>query len=78
MACPEWVGLFAPAGVPPGVLNRLHAESNAIFATPAVRANIEKSGMTVSGESREAFAAFVKGEAVKYQRIIKDAGIKDE
>ena len=75
---PVWVGLFAPAGVPPAVLDRLNAESNAIFATPAVRANIEKAGMTVSGESREAFAAFVKGESVKYQRIIKDAGIKDE
>lgn len=75
---PVWVGLFAPAGVPTAVLDRLHAESNAIFAMPAVRANIEKAGMAVSGESREAFAVFVKAESVKYQRIIKDAGIKDE
>jgi tripartite-type tricarboxylate transporter receptor subunit TctC len=75
---PVWVGLFAPAGVPAAVLDRLHAESNAIFAMPAIRAQVEKAGMTTSDESRAAFAAFVKSESAKYQRIIKDAGIKDE
>lgn len=75
---PVWVGLFAPAATPPAVLDRLHRESAAIFAMPAIRAGIEKGGMAVSDESRAAFAAFVKGEYSKYQKIIKDAGIKEE
>ena len=75
---PVWVALFAPAGTPAVVLDRLHRESVSIFATPAIRANIEKAGMTVSSESRAAFAAFVKSEHAKYQKIIKDAGIKEE
>lgn len=75
---PVWVGLFAPAGVPAAVLDRIHAEAVAIFALPAVRGAIEKGGMTVSGESRAAFAGFVKAESARYQRIIRDAGIKDE
>ena len=75
---PVWVALFAPSGTPAVVLDQLHRESVSIFATPAIRANIEKAGMTVSSESRAAFAAFVKSEHAKYQKIIKDAGIKEE
>jgi len=75
---PVWVALFAPAGTPAVVLDRLHRESVSIFATPAIRANIEKAGMAVSSESRATFAAFVKSEHAKYQKIIKDAGIKEE
>ena len=75
---PVWVALFAPSGTPAVVLDQLHRESVSIFATPAIRANIEKAGMTVSSESRATFAAFVKSEHAKYQKIIKDAGIKEE
>ena len=75
---PVWVALFAPSGTPAAVLDRLHRESVSIFASPAIRANIEKAGMTVSDESRATFAAFVKSEHAKYQKIIKDAGIKEE
>lgn len=75
---PVWVALFAPSGTPAAVLDRLHRESVSIFATPAIRANIEKAGMTVSDESRATFAAFVKSEHAKYQKIIKEAGIKEE
>ena len=75
---PVWVALFAPAGTPDAVLDRLHRETVSIFATPAIRANIEKAGMTVSSESRATFAAFVKSEHAKYQKIIKEAGIKEE
>ena len=46
--------------------------------TPAIRANIEKAGMTVLDEPRATFAAAVKSEHAKYQQIIKEAGIKDE
>ena len=75
---PVWVALFAPSGTPAAVLDRLHRESVSIFSTPAIRANIEKAGMAVSSESRATFAAFVKSEDAKYQKIIKEAGIKDE
>ena len=75
---PVWVALFAPSGTPAVVLDRLNRETVSIFATPAIRANIEKAGMTVSDESRATFTAFVKSENAKYRKIIKDAGIKEE
>lgn len=75
---PVWVGLFAPAGVPKPVLDQLHREVVAIFSTPQVRANLEKSAMTVSSETSTEFAAFVGNEARKFQKLIKEAGIKGE
>ena len=75
---PVWVGLFAPAGTPTPILDRLHRETVAILAAPAVREGIEKAGMTISNESRVAFAAFVKAESERYGRIIKEAGITAE
>ena len=73
---PVWVGLFAPAQTPAPILDRIHKETVAIFAQPEVRANLEKAGQTVSAESRAEFAAFVKSETMKYEKLIKDAGIK--
>jgi tripartite-type tricarboxylate transporter receptor subunit TctC len=73
---PVWVGLFAPAATPAPILDRLHKETVAIFAQPEVRANLEKAGQTISAESRAEFAAFVKSETKKYEKLIKDAGIK--
>jgi tripartite-type tricarboxylate transporter receptor subunit TctC len=73
---PVWVGLFAPAATPAPILDRLHKETVAIFAQPEVRANLEKAGQTVSAESRAEFAAFVKNETRKYEKLIRDAGIK--
>ena len=74
------------AGFPPamphvqaGKLNAIGMSTRArLRAMPEVRAGIEKAGMTVSDESRPAVAAFVKAESAKSQRIIKEAGIKEE
>ncbi|MFT3721387.1 Bug family tripartite tricarboxylate transporter substrate binding protein [Pseudorhodoferax sp.] len=74
---PVWVGLFAPAGTPAAVLDRVHAESVAVFAMPEVRTSIEQAGMMTSTESRPQFTAFVKSELAKYGKIIRDAGIKE-
>ena len=75
---PAWVALFAPAGTPPAVLDRLNREAVEILATPSVRAGIEKAGMTTSAESRAELAAFMKSESDKYRKVIGDAGIRGE
>ena len=73
---PVWVGLFAPAQTPSPILDKLHDEAVAIFALPDVRANLEKQGMTVSAESRAQFAAFVRDESKKYEKVIREGNIK--
>ena len=75
---PVWVALFAPAGTPAALLDRLNRETAEVFAAPSVRADIEKAGMTVSAESRAELAAFMKGESDKYRKLIRDAGIRGD
>ena len=73
---PVWVGLFAPAQTPAAILDKLNSEAVAIFAGSEVRANLEKGGMTVSSESRAQFAAFVRSESTKYEKVIREGGIR--
>ena len=73
---PVWVGLFAPAQTPAPILDRLSKEAVAIFAMPEIRTHLEKSGMTVSAESRADFTAFVRSESKKYEKVIREGNIK--
>ena len=73
---PVWVGLFAPSQTPAPILDRLNKEAVAIFAMPEIRANLERSGMTISAESRADFTAFVRSESKKYEKVIREGNIK--
>jgi tripartite-type tricarboxylate transporter receptor subunit TctC len=73
-----WQGFFASKGTPPDVIARLHREINAILADPPTRQKLIDAGANVASATIEEFAAFVKAEAEKYERIIKLTGMKPE
>jgi tripartite-type tricarboxylate transporter receptor subunit TctC len=72
-----WQGLFAPAGTPPEIVNRLRTEVQAVLKLPDVAQALIRAG---SGEpsllSPEAFAAMIADDYVRYGKIIKETGIK--
>jgi tripartite-type tricarboxylate transporter receptor subunit TctC len=72
-----WYGLFAPAGTPAPIVNRLHAETVKAMQTPDVRARLEGIGAdgTVS-RSPEEFAALVRADTARYAKIVKDIGLR--
>jgi tripartite-type tricarboxylate transporter receptor subunit TctC len=72
-----WYGVFAPAGTPAPIVNRLHADLVKAMQTPDVRARLEAIGAdgTVS-RSPEEFAALVRADTVRYAKIVKDIGLK--
>jgi tripartite-type tricarboxylate transporter receptor subunit TctC len=72
-----WYGVFAPAGLPPAITKRLHADLVAAMQTPDTRAKLEGIGAdgTVSA-SPEEFAALVRSDTVRYAKIVKDIGLK--
>ncbi|MBI2318371.1 MAG: tripartite tricarboxylate transporter substrate binding protein [Betaproteobacteria bacterium] len=72
---PNWIGMYAPAGTPPEILTKLHAELVKILAMPDVRDYILKGGNEIVGSSPEEFAAVYKADVAKFARIIKDARI---
>jgi tripartite-type tricarboxylate transporter receptor subunit TctC len=73
-----WQGFFAPKGTPADVVARLNGEINKILDDPATRQKLIDAGANVMPLSRDEFAAFVKAESEKYERIIRETGVKPE
>ena len=73
-----WQGFFAPKGTPQDVVVRLNSEINKILADPPTRQKLIDAGANVASMSIGEFAAFVKTEAEKYERIIRLTGVKTE
>jgi len=71
-------GIFAPAGLPQPVLERLNAEINKALALPDVRARLVGSDNVPTGGSAAEFARQIAAESANNARIIKAAGIKGE
>jgi tripartite-type tricarboxylate transporter receptor subunit TctC len=72
-----WYGVFAPAGTPPAIVRRLHADTVKAMQTPDTRSKLEGIGAdgTVS-RSPEEFAALVRADTARYAKIVKDIGLK--
>ncbi len=71
-------GVFAPAGVPPPVLQRLNAEINKALVLPDVRARLTGSDNVPTGGSAADFGKQIAAESDNNARIIRSANIKAE
>jgi len=74
----NWIGMFAPAGTPREITDRLNAEIQKIMRAPDVEARLETEGAKFIPTTPESFAAFQKSESAKWAAAIKAAGIKQE
>jgi len=73
-----WYGVFAPAGTPAPVLQKIHAAINKVLADPEIRDKLGKQGLEVQAMSREEFAAVVQADTPKWAKVIRALGIKGE
>ena len=64
-----WVGVFAPAGTPARVVERLNREINEIAASSELRTLLEPDGMLPAAVSPAAFAARIKQELAQWKQI---------
>ncbi len=72
-----WYGMFGPAGLPPEIVRKLHAEVVKIVALPDVKARLDALGSDeTASASPEEFAAMVRADIAKYAKVIKAAGLK--
>lgn len=74
----NWYGLFAPAGTPAPVLERLHAAAVAALRDAVVVRRLAEQGAEAAPMTPDAFLAFVTAEAAKLGRIVREAGIRAE
>ncbi|MBK6613357.1 tripartite tricarboxylate transporter substrate binding protein [Ottowia sp.] len=71
-------GLFAPAGTPAAVVERLNAEVNRLLKDPDVRRRIEAADNVPTGGSAADFARLIASESASNARVIRQAGIQAE
>ncbi len=71
-----WFGVFAPAGTPAAIVDRLNAEFTRALASDELRQRLARMGAEPAPMSPEAFTRFVHAEQAKYQRIVKASGAR--
>ena len=72
----SWQAIFAPAGTPKPIVDRLHAELAKILQDPEVRDRLAKLGLDPSGMTPAELTAFQRTEIDKWAKVIKAANIK--
>ena len=75
---PSWFGLVAPAGTPAAAVNRIQQAVVKALQEPAVRTKLAAQGLFASGTTPAEFAAQIKREIAKMQRIAQFAKISIE
>ena len=71
----NWYGMMAPAGVPPRIVERFHAEVVKAMAHPETRDKLIAQGTDPVDSNPASFGAFLKAEMAKWGRVIKQANI---
>jgi tripartite-type tricarboxylate transporter receptor subunit TctC len=69
------IGLMAPAGTSPAIVNKIHQDTVKVLSMPDVRNRLSEIGMEVIGNSPSEFAAAITAETPQWAKVIKDAGI---
>ena len=72
----NWSGIVAPAGTPKEIVERLHTEIQKILALPEVLKRLEGLGVEASPARPEEFGALIRSELKKWNKVVRDAGIK--
>jgi tripartite-type tricarboxylate transporter receptor subunit TctC len=72
------VGLVAPAGTPPDIIETLNREIGNIIATPGFHQRMAAIGVDVVGTTAAAYAKFLREDYEKWGKVVAAAGIKPE
>jgi tripartite-type tricarboxylate transporter receptor subunit TctC len=73
-----WYGFIAPAGTPQPVVARLHAEVQKALQSPEVRERLAGAGGEVLPGSTAQFAALIRSERQRYEKLVREANIKPD
>ena len=73
-----WHGIFAPAKTPPQTIAFIHKEIVAALADPELKDKFTKAGAELVGSTPQQFAAYLKTDFDKWQKLFKELGIKPE
>ncbi|HEX2825314.1 MAG TPA: tripartite tricarboxylate transporter substrate binding protein [Burkholderiales bacterium] len=72
---PVWYGLVITAKTPAAIVNKLHAETQRAIQTAEVKDRLASQGIETQTGSRAEFAKLIQDDAVRWAKLVKDAGI---
>ena len=71
-----WYALWAPAGTPRPIINRMQQEVAKALATKELQDVWKGLGAEPGGQSPEEFTKLVNSEVTKWAKVVKDSGAK--
>jgi tripartite-type tricarboxylate transporter receptor subunit TctC len=71
-----WFGIFAPAGMPQPVVQRLNADFVKALQQPELRQRLASQGAEPLTSTPDEFAAYLRSEIAKWAKVVKDSGMK--
>jgi tripartite-type tricarboxylate transporter receptor subunit TctC len=74
----QWFGLFAPAGTPAPIVERLNTEFVKALESDDVRNTLRPQGSVIIPGKPEDLAAMVARDVVRLGQVVKDSGAKPE
>ena len=75
-AVDNWWGLLAPRNVPKSIVSKLNAEIVRVHALPDVRERYAALGLEATSSTPEEFGRYMKTEAEKFGKVIRESGAK--
>jgi tripartite-type tricarboxylate transporter receptor subunit TctC len=73
-----WYGVSAPAATPQPVIARLHAEVQKALLAPEVSQRLTSAGGEVLPAAAAQFAALIRSERIRYEKLVREANIKPD
>ncbi|MEI6302094.1 MAG: tripartite tricarboxylate transporter substrate binding protein [Betaproteobacteria bacterium] len=77
-ATAPWVGMLAPVGTPAAIINKLAGEMRKSLSKPETVERMRGLGALVISDTPAEFAAFLKKDNERWERVIKASGVKAE
>ena len=71
-----WIGMAAPAGTPPEILDKLNQAVKDAFKTEQVASQMKRMAFVPVGDSREEFTNFIKSEQARWKQVLDQTGVK--
>jgi tripartite-type tricarboxylate transporter receptor subunit TctC len=73
-----WYGVLAPSGTPAALINRLNGEIVKAIQAPDTQQRFQTAGVEPMTSTPEQFGQFIRSEAARFGKVIKEAGIRGE
>ena len=71
-----WFGIFAPAGTPRAVVEKISADINFYLNSPDMQKWLRDQGLEPTGMTPDQFTQFIKSDLAKWRQMIGELGIK--